>query len=82
MATCDAKVYVRDEYRLVRGSGFAMHYSAKRCSHPATADGLCTQHARMLADGRGLTRIPDWPVHPRARRRRANGERTCPKGQA
>lgn len=43
---CREYVYVRDTYRYTgrTKSGFELHYTRKRCSRKAGADGYCWQH--------------------------------------
>ena len=57
---CKAMVYVRDTYRVSRGSGARVHYEHRRCKRDACEDGLCRQHKKMAQDGLRIeeTRFP------------------------
>ena len=68
---CEAKVYVRDQYRYTgdTSSGCRLSYEPKRCAHYATEDGLCGAHYRMQQAGATVDRVPDWHTERRERRR-------------
>lgn len=43
--TCNTTVYHRDQYRIDRGRGFKMHYSAENCKRKVKKAGdKCWQH--------------------------------------
>jgi hypothetical protein len=47
---CRAEVYVRDTYRLHRGKGFKLHYTARQCRRKPFKEGYCAQHYGMKAE--------------------------------
>jgi len=71
---CQAEIYVRDTYRVARGTkaGFRMHYNREQCRR-AAADGaslsgadLCAQHRRIEDEGQVVfrARYPQPTVDP------------------
>ena len=56
---CDAVVYKRDTYRVVRGKGFRMYYEKCQCSRRANFPPFCSQHANMPGVKRWTRTPPD-----------------------
>lgn len=51
---CQASVWVRDTYRVVRGGGFRMHYQERQCRRVAVGERFCRQHQKLHDDGRAV----------------------------